>query len=607
MARKAEIRVGSLNMNGFGSLTKGHPENKWGKIYRMMSEENLGILLIQETHLTEARRTEVQRMFAGRVRIFHSEHASAPTQREGVAVVINKKIACADKAEPVEIVAGRALQVTIPWRGGDKRTLLCIYAPTSGGASERAEFFRAVKVFYETHPEVKRPCLMAGDFNNVEDPLDRYPVGNRNDVSVSNLQDLKAFLGLASIDGWRAINQGKRAFTFHRGTGEQATMSRLDRIYIKAGTLDRTREWAIKPVGVKTDHNMVSVQMTTLNAPEMGRGRRLFPLFLLKDKALARGMKEVAWRAEDELREIERVGRTDAVNPQTTLTNLKEEWMKLATEREKRVAPKMAKEIKELEKGLEKARESLTNGDNRGATESILITEQLRTLKEKRYTAQQQHIKAKHREAGEKPTKYWVSLNRAKKPREVILALQKEKPLPNGRPDYELSSKRMAEIAKEHYDGVQVDDEGVTHGEEREANIQDAIKALTRVASATQVAEMEEDITYEQVEFALQHAKMGTAPGADGLQYEVWKTMAARCKEDRRHEKRRPADVVEVIRRALRDVQDFGVCAGSSFAEGWVVPIYKEKGEKSQIVNYRPITLLNTDYKVLTKILSLRL
>ena len=42
------------------------------------------------------------------------------------------------------------------------------------------------------------------------------------------------------------------------------------------------------------------------------------------------------------------------------------------------------------------------------------------------------------------------------------------------------------------------------------------------------------------------------------------------------------------------------------FAHGWMCPIYKKK-DPTKITNYRPITLLNTDYKLLMKTLALQL
>ncbi|KAL7281640.1 hypothetical protein ACG7TL_004957 [Trametes sanguinea] len=79
MNLKQSVRVASLNMNGFGCLTRDHPDNKWGSMYRVMNEERIGVMLLQETHLTESRKTEVQRMFGGRIKVLHSEHPTHPT------------------------------------------------------------------------------------------------------------------------------------------------------------------------------------------------------------------------------------------------------------------------------------------------------------------------------------------------------------------------------------------------------------------------------------------------------------------------------------------------------------------------------------------------
>jgi hypothetical protein len=49
-----------------------------------------------------------------------------------------------------------------------------------------------------------------------------------------------------------------------------------------------------------------------------------------------------------------------------------------------------------------------------------------------------------------------------------------------------------------------------------------------------------------------------------------------------------------------------GVDTRTNFSLGWMCPIYKKK-DPTDISNYCPITLLNTDYKLLTKALALQL
>ena len=84
--------------------------------------------------------------------------------------------------------------------------------------------------------------------------------------------------------------------------------------------------------------------------PEMGRGRPIFPVYLLKDKKLAKQMKEAGLRAVNKLQQLAATRtRTDEENPQTVLADLKKNWMKLARTREKQTIPRMIQEVKLLE------------------------------------------------------------------------------------------------------------------------------------------------------------------------------------------------------------------------------------------------------------------
>lgn len=54
------------------------------------------------------------------------------------------------------------------------------------------------------------------------------------------------------------------------------------------------------------------------------------------------------------------------------------------------------------------------------------------------------------------------------------------------------------------------------------------------------------------------------------------------------------------------DIKDFRVDPETDFANSWMCPIYKKR-DRTDIENYRLITVLNTDYKIYTKVIANRL
>ncbi|KAI0750102.1 Endonuclease/exonuclease/phosphatase, partial [Daedaleopsis nitida] len=606
---RAAIRVATLNMNGFGSLLREHEDNKWGNMYRMMCEQQIALLLLQETHLTADRVHALEKMFAHKIKIYYSEHPERPTQKEGVAIVVNRRMLKTADVTDTVIVAGRALQLSVPWHGRCPLNVLCVYAPTSDGESARREFFEETQRFYEQNPRTARPNVMAGDFNNIEDGIDRIPAKLASDRSVEAMDSLKISMGLMAVDGWRATYPDSKAYTFQRGSGSSATLSRLDRIYVDQQTFQSAREWKIHEGGVRSDHSMVSVQLSRPDAPVMGRGRPVFPTSMIKDRKLAGQMKKAGLEAVSEIVRMSQSGvRTEESNPQMVLTRLKTRWMKLARDREKETVPRLLAEILLRESAVKRVQRDTSMTDETRAAETAALTCQIRTMRETRIKQLKAKARARHRVDGERPSKYWSRMHKEVKPRDNIAALERnDEREPNGDPVYEYDSRRMCDIARKHHIELQKDGPEIKGPLEREADIDAALSAVAKTLTDEQAQMLGMNVTREEVEIALRHSKNGTAPGLDGLTYEVWKTLHARYVEDSHDEERDTFDALGLLMIAFRDIERFGVCERAGFTEGWMCPLYKGKGELAKIVNYRPITLLNTDYKILTKVFAIRL
>jgi hypothetical protein len=93
--------------------------------------------------------------------------------------------------------------------------------------------------------------------------------------------------------------------------------------------------------------------------------------------------------------------------------------------------------------------------------------------------------------------------------------------------------------------------------------------------------------------------------GLNGIPCEVWKSLEQQHKKDQKEEK--PSfDMIKTLTMILNDIQIHGIDEQTNFTLGWMCVIYKKK-DRSEIENYQPITLLNTDYKILTKALAMQL
>ncbi|KZV82217.1 DNase I-like protein, partial [Exidia glandulosa HHB12029] len=239
-----------------------------------------------------------------------------------------------------ELIAGRALLVTIPWHLTLVLNILVIYGhndPTAGRKfwSEIAERI--------TELDLPDPDFMIGDFNNVEENIDRLPMRLNDIDAMDTFNDLRAKYEL--IDGWRTTYPDSKAFTFKQYNGH--SQSRLDRIYCTNEMLAGCRNWQIEESGLVTDHKLVSVELVDLKQPFIGKGRPVIPLHIVKDRTLNKVIQEEALKLSDDFERCKH-RRSPDYNAQILWQKFKDKIGYLARQRAKLVIPKLEQRIREL-------------------------------------------------------------------------------------------------------------------------------------------------------------------------------------------------------------------------------------------------------------------
>ncbi|KZP13622.1 DNase I-like protein [Athelia psychrophila] len=310
-----------------------------------MRERKIGLLAVQEAHMTDEMADDLNKLFEGRLRIIHSQGSSA--NAAGVAFAINRDITNADQAIAEEVIPGRAISLTIPWHDNHTLTLLNVYAPNA--PSDNSKFWGKLTTHYSAQRHRDHPEIMLGDLNLVEDSIDRIPAHPDNTAATTELQTLRDKIKV--IDGWRHTHPDEKDFSFQAdATGSQ---SRIDRIYVSRAVYETAFDWGISDTAIRTDHRLTTVRIAKPNTPESGPGRWAMPAIVIQDKrfldaAVARGIK-----LEREIDSLEL--RSETINAQTLFKQFKVNMKNLGRTAAKRLIPKIKLQIESLQKDRREA------------------------------------------------------------------------------------------------------------------------------------------------------------------------------------------------------------------------------------------------------------
>ena len=597
--KKANINIATLNMNG--ATAPSHNMNlteKWSMVNHTIRKHKIAILALQETHLDERRASDIHTCFQKSFDLHYSSDPENPRASAGVAFLINKALITPKHVKVVALIPGRAVVLTIDWSEAVKTSILNIYAPVD--RPSQPDFWNRIER-RRRRARIPRPDFVIGDFNVTEDAIDRSPPHADDRAATDALRTIKHLWEIQ--DHWRHAYPNDRVFTYRAPRNNTWTQSRLDRIYAARRHATHLIEWNAQPTATPTDHWMVSVKFAPKDAPDIGKGRWTWPLQSLTDEDLIEKIVKRGITLQENLDKLDRrESNRNEVNPQLLWEEFKKDIQKIAKAHTNKARHKTATMIRNLETDI-KALTSNPNfdeSDNLRAEEAYLESKLSHLLKVVARN-QKADMRANLATHGERLGGIWSAINKEKRPRDLIPRLK----VPGSNPtQYERSSARMAELARTHHDDLQKQDITIQGDDERAADIEHALRAVPvrQKLEDPERSPMSRIVTEAHVQTALKFAKNNTATGMDGCPYELWKALHQHHL-DRTKRNQTSFDINKTLTKVFQDIQTHGVEEVSSFALGWMCPIYKKK-DHTEISNYRPITLLNTDYKLLTKVLA---
>lgn len=357
---------------------------------------------------------------------------------------------------------------------------------------------------------------------------------------------------------------------------------------------------------------MVSVQVVHEDAPDVGKGRWTFPDFLLRDQITLDFIEDLGIDTISKIKTIQSTEWRNGENAQTLFSQFKLKITDKAKQREKCLAPRTVQQIRKLEDDLSDILNDQLLTDLDQACESTRIMEKMEKIERERHFKERTSAQARNFLEGETVSQYWSAVNEEVKPRDIFYALRKLEEVPvNNNPQtadlYEKDSQRMAELARNYHAGLQNDGAEAEISTERQENFDKALLSIKTKVSASQATNLGAAIEDQEICNAITQAGTAKSPGMDGITYEVYKTLLKRAELSRNKDEleKEPFDIIELLTLVFNDIHLHGVDSTTHFTEGWMCPLYK-KNDRNDISNYRPLTILNTDYKMFTKVFAVR-
>ena len=545
------FNISTLNLNGARDAVKR------SMLYELMKVKRSDIMFVQETHSDSSNETEWKREWEGEVVLSHKSTSSG-----GVGILFSKSFTPVSFVME-EVVEGRLLVVRAVFEQYNF-VLINVYAPTIG--PERVLFLQVLSDFL-SNLNGEDFLFLAGDYNCTENSLDR----NHLEPHSASQYALRRVIQTHDLaDVWRKMNDGERQYTWAHSRGNLLSLARLDRFYCFKHHLNIFKKCNIVPVGF-TDHSLVNCKVFINNVKPKSAYWH-FNTALLSDahfKDVFRFFWGVFKRRKNDFKSLRQWWDCGKV-----------EIKQLCQQYTLNVSRDITRSMEDLEIEIVDL-QSLAGSTGNGGNSEDLKSKRSALRDLLGIKAQGALVRSRFQSAAlmDAPSKFFFGLEKRNGQKRLMHALRSA----TGqelRGSSEIR-RRAVDFYSELYSSEYVDNDEL---------FRSFCDNLPKVPE-TVAADLEVPLALKELHTALQGMEGGKAPGIDGLPVEFYREFWSEMGED----------LLTVFNESFKDMTLPLSCRRA------VITLLPKKGDLQEIKNWRPVSLLCTDYKILSKALANRL
>ena len=549
------LTISSMNCQGLSNLRKRRD------VFHYLRQKSYSVYCLQDTHFEPKMEKYIQAEWG-----YKCYFASCKSNARGVAILFRNNFEF--KVNNVERDAdGNYIIISLSTM--EKELLLVnIYGPNRDNPS----FYEKLRGLITEHNQ--KNIIVVGDFNLVLDQnIDCHNYKHENNPKAKEaVENMIQELNLTDI--WRENNPESRRYTWRKPT--PLKQSRLDFFLLSDYLIWNYEDSDILP-GYRSDHSLIILKLK-FGKESIHNTFWKFNSSLLKDKHYVDEINAEIKNVIEEYADISdnpslhdipkseiKLKISDKIFLDFLLMKIRSKTIAFATIKKRKAREKevnLEQEIRHIEMKEEKTELDLQLLRQKN--------QELITMRETMMNGVLLRSKARWIGEGEKITKYFCSLEKRN-----FVSKQMTK-LTNKEGEITDDAQEIRGIVKNFYEEL------YKARQMEECEIQYLVKKIPKLSEEEKTS-LEGNITLEEAGIALKHMKNGKSPGTDGFGAEFFKFFWK--------------EIGDFVIRALNESFREGELSTTQ-KEGIIICIPKQDKPKEYIKNWRPISLLNTVYKI---------